>query len=130
MLHADRRAAKIERQAKVAACRLSGQRSQVAIARALGVDPATIHRDFRALDAEWRAQAAAATAAMKGLHLDRLEALIRGLWADASRGTWPAVDRVLGCLDREAKLFGLDAPSKIDITQRVRETATALGLDP
>lgn len=34
------------------------------------------------------------------------------------------------CIDRRIKLLGLDAPVKVDITDRIRERAIAAGLDP
>lgn len=122
---AARSAAKTERQAKVAAFRLAGNHNQSAIARALGEAQTTVHRDFKDLDKRFREQADADTRTMKGIQKERLEAMIRGLWQDATHGRWLAVDRVLGCLEREAKLFGLDAPKEVSgtLTLTLREAA-------
>lgn len=40
--------------------------------------------------------------------LDRLDAMLAGLWPDARRGEPAAVDRVLRIMDRRAKYLGLD----------------------
>jgi len=70
------------------------------------------------------------------LELDRLDALLLGLWPEASRGRWLAVDRVLAIMDRRAKYLGLDAPVKrddrvtMDFATAARRIAEAEGLDP
>ena len=40
------------------------------------------------------------------------------------------LEGVQWCIDRRIKLLGLDAPIKVDITERIRERAIAAGLDP
>jgi len=52
------------------------------------------------------------------LELQRLDALLKALWAEAARKNpdHSAVDRVLKIMERRAKLLGLDAPSKQQIT--------------
>jgi len=109
-------------------------RDQRRLARQLGVSLGTVNRDFQALDAEYRRRAASDIATEKGLDLDRVEAMVRGLWPEAARGTWQAVDRVLACLGRKAKLLGLDAPAKVDAGLTLRDLAERVaqrdGLDP
>jgi len=50
------------------------------------------------------------------LELARLDALLMACWAQAKSGHLGAIDRALRVLDRRAKLLGLDAPHKMDIT--------------
>lgn len=102
----------LERRAEVARLRLSGVRNQTEIAERLGVSQQTISRDFIALDKEFRERAAADHATVKGLMLERIEAMIEGLWPAAATGGYLSVDRVVALMDREAKLLGLDAPVK------------------
>ncbi len=121
-----KRQAIIERRARVAALRLSGLRDQCRIAAHLGVSPPTIHRDGKALDAEWREQAVADVATEKGLDLDRLEHLIAAVWPEAVRGNLPAVDRVIRILERKAKLLGLDAPERMAVAQHGLTTTVVI----
>lgn len=47
------------------------------------------------------------------LDLERLDALLAGIWGRAEKGDEAAIDRVLRILERRAKLTGADAPAKI-----------------
>ncbi len=116
----------VERRARVAALRLSGLRDQSRIAAHLGVSPPTIHRDCKALDAQWRAEAVADVATEKGLDLDRLECLIAAVWPEATRGNLPAVDRVTRLLERKARLLGLDAPARMAVAQHGMTTVVQI----
>jgi hypothetical protein len=54
-------------------------------------------------------------------------------WPRAIRDLKPDVHAAKMCLDiltRRARMLGLDAPVKVDITDLVREVALAAGLDP
>lgn len=68
--------------------------------------------------------------AVRKLELERLDKMLLGLWPQATKGQWQAVDRVLSIMERRAKLLGLDAPTKIDITQHIRQVAEEVGIDP
>lgn len=50
---------------------------------------------------------------MVQLELERLDAILMGIWGQASSGHLGAIDRVLKIMDRRARLTGLDAPAKI-----------------
>lgn len=109
------------RREKVAALRLAGVRNQRVILDALvkegvAASQATISRDFAALDAVYRERAAADIAREKGIDLDRVEEMIRGLWPEARKGRWLAVDRVVNLLARKAKMLGYDAPEQVEHT--------------
>lgn len=119
----------VERRRKVAAFRISGMRDQARIAKELGVSQPTISRDMDALDEQYRQAAAADTAKEKGLDLERCERLIGALWADAVKGRWLAIDRVLALMAHRAKLLGLEAPQKVNLEVYVRQMAESLGLD-
>lgn len=45
---------------------------------------------------------------LRQLELERLDAMLLGLWPQAQRGNQGAVDRVLKIMERRAKLLGLD----------------------
>lgn len=48
---------------------------------------------------------------VRQLELDRLDAMLLGLWQRASKGEVAAIDRVLRIQERRSRLLGLDAPA-------------------
>lgn len=108
-----------ERRRQVAKLRLAGVRDQRTIARTLGVSLGTINADCRALDAEFRAQAAVDTGLELELQLERLEQLHASVWAKAVRGDLRAIDAALAVMRRKAKLLGLDAPERRELSGQV-----------
>jgi AcrR family transcriptional regulator len=131
---------KLDRQTKVAEMRLAGFTSQRAIAQRLGVDKATISRDFKELDAKFQEIAAQVIVRAKGLDLERIEALIDAIWAKAENGDTWSIDRIVKLLERKANMLGLDAPKKTEVTGKdggpmqvehiTSMLAADMGLDP
>ena len=66
----------------------------------------------------------------KLLQLLRLDEYRRSLWPAVKLGNEKAILVCLKVDEREALLLGLDAPTKVDIAERVREIAERAGLDP
>jgi hypothetical protein len=64
---------------------------------------------LRALDAA-EYEAADLMRVQEGMRLDRLQ---RAYWPQALQGDLPAAKLVLSVMDRRARLFGLDAPAKV-----------------
>lgn len=50
------------------------------------------------------------------LELERLDRMLMAIWTQAAKGDLQAVDRALKISDRRAKLLGLDAPVKQELT--------------
>ena len=50
------------------------------------------------------------------LELERLDAMLLGMWDEARRGKLDAIDRVLRLMKRRAELLGLDAPESVQQT--------------
>ena len=70
---------------------------------------------------------------VRHIELQRLERLLLTYWSRATRKRKPDISAAKLCLDilaRRARMLGLDAPVKVDITDMVREVALAAGLDP
>lgn len=63
------------------------------------------------------------------IELDRLDNLQTVAWAQAVGGNLDAVKVCLAVMKRRSELLGLDAPTRINIEQEVRELARANGLD-
>lgn len=101
------------------------------IAQMLGVGQATISRDIQAILADWKRAYLVDAEAYVLRDLADLDSLEREC-ATRLRATGEAiwVLRLVQIKGRRAKLLGLDAPSKVDISVFVRERAIELGLNP
>lgn len=53
---------------------------------------------------------------LRTLEVERLDAMLLGIWSKASGGDTWAIDRALKIMERRAGLLGLDAPRKIEQT--------------
>jgi len=53
---------------------------------------------------------------MRRLELERLDRLLLGIWFSAVRGDAQAIDRALKILERRARLLGLDAPVRQELS--------------
>ena len=53
---------------------------------------------------------------VRTLELARLDRLLLGLWPQAAAGNQGAVDRALRIMERRAKLLGLDAPTRQELS--------------
>lgn len=85
-----------------------------AIAQRLGYkDPSGAQR---AVERALQATLQEASDQLRILELERLDNLHGAIWGRAMKGEGPAVDRVLKIMERRAKLLGLDAPSRQEIT--------------
>lgn len=57
-----------------------------------------------------------AAAQLRELEAERLDRAHRAAWPKAIKGDLRAIDRVLKIMERRAKLYGLDAPQKRELT--------------
>ena len=112
----------LDRQHRVGVLRLAGVTDQARLAKEVGVSQATISRDFKVLDAEFRQAAAQDIAAAKGLDLARIERLLFAVWPQATAGKKDFVFAALKLLERRARLLGLDAPTNVNLGGAVEVT--------
>lgn len=84
----------------------------------------TINADCQALERQWQAEALEDTTRLKAKVLAELREARRKAWQDGDL-KW-----VLQSLKQECDLLGLNAPTKIDIEQRIRQMAEENGFDP
>jgi hypothetical protein len=129
MLSTEQQREVIDRRVKVAQLRLAGIHDQRQIAHQLNVSQPTISRDFKALDAQFRATAAQDIAAAKGLDLQRAEFLISKIWVRATSGNLDAIDRVDKLLNRRAKILGLEAPKKVEDVTDYKQAAARVAAE-
>jgi hypothetical protein len=102
------------------------------MAEKLGVAPATISEDVKAIREEWRQRSSADYGSYLAEELAKLDLLEREVGTMALSGgpeggvNLAAVDRLLAIRDRRARMLGLDSPSRVEVTMRVEQIAKAL----
>jgi orotate phosphoribosyltransferase-like protein len=99
------------------------------IAKELGVSPATIVLDVKAVLNQLAKEQQKEAADYKALELDRLETLQIKMWELAEKGDHGAVDRVLRIMERRARLLGLDAPTKTEISGEALKAYINIDMD-
>ena len=97
------------------------------IGAALAVSHATAFSDVQRMLREYAAEPATQ---VRDAEVARLDRLMAGHWDKAINGDVNSTRTVLTIMDRRAKLLGLDAPQKLDVTGWIREMAEAEGIDP
>ena len=97
------------------------------IGKALHVDHTTAMRCVQRMLREYATEPSTQVRDMEVARLDRLMA---GHWEKAIHGDVNSTRTVLTIMDRRAKLLGLDAPQRLDVTGWIREMAEAEGIDP
>lgn len=111
----EKRSTQAERQAQRDARRVRVMRmfnsgmTRTAIADRVGVSAGTVTRDIEHMLREYLA---VPTEQYVARQLSQIEDLRRAVYANALQGDLDAFDRAVRLMDREAKLLGLDAPSR------------------
>jgi hypothetical protein len=95
--------------------RLAGM-SYSSMSERLGVSASSAHRAVLRSLARTAADLGESADALRSLELQRLDALLAGLWPAASAGDPAAVSVALRVSERRAKLLGLDAPSRRELS--------------
>jgi len=62
---------------------------------------------------------------MRTLELARLDALLEGVWSNATSGDPKAINAALRIAERRASLLGLDAPSRLEISRLLESSGWA-----
>lgn len=110
----------LERQQRALELRRQGLRYEQ-IAERLGVDTSTAWRlVMKAYQRTIKHNDELAEFNRK-LDLERLDAALSALWPQVVAGKPQAVDRLLGILERRARLLGLDAPEQVRSEMIVRQ---------
>lgn len=74
-----------------------------------------------AIKAALKATVQDAADTVRQLELERLDGLLINMWKQVQNGNQGAVDRVLRIMERRAKLLGLDAPTKNEISGKIEK---------
>jgi hypothetical protein len=104
-----------DRRARAFSLRRAGA-SYRAIAQQLSVSLATAYDDVNAELMELREQTKADAEAVREIELHRCDEMILGLWPAVRRGDPKSVMAAVRVSERRAKLLGIDAPSKQEVT--------------
>jgi hypothetical protein len=86
------------------------------IADHLGVSTPTIHNQIVEQLASWRDMTQEMSNELRELELQRLDEFLRALWPKCQLGNPRAIETALKVSERRAKLMGLDAPEKREVT--------------
>lgn len=117
----------VERQLKALELRKAGV-TYVRIAEALGY--ANPMGAWKAVNAALKKTLQEPSDDLRKIEVERLDAMLFALYPSAMKGMQGAVDRVLKIMERRAKLLGLDAPVKADVTSGGEKiTVTIKGID-
>lgn len=110
-------AAAIARRAQMLELRKAGM-TYDRIGEALGISKQAAHKTVTKALREITAKATETAGEIRELELLRLDAMLAGLWAQAARGNFGAIDRALKIAERRAKITGIDAPTKVAPTNK------------
>jgi hypothetical protein len=87
-----------------------------AIGRALGVSEAQAHRDVHLTLDELASRERESALQVREIELERLDEMLRALWPAVRRGDTSSISTALRVAERRARLLGLDAPVKQELT--------------
>lgn len=104
-----------EREAQAFELRKSGANYRQ-IGDHLGVTPQAAHKMVKRVMAMLAKLAKEDAEAVRQMELDRLDAMLMGLWPKARKGNEGAVDRVIRIMQRRADMLGIDAPKRSELT--------------
>ncbi len=121
-----RRSQAAEREKLAFALRVAGM-TYAQIAERLGVTTAGAYKMVKRVLERTRKETDEAADELRRLEVERLDALLLTLWKSATSGNLGAVDRVLRVMERRARLLGLDAPTRQDITSGGETLKVVLG---
>lgn len=108
-------AVSLDRERRAFAMRLNGA-TFAAIGKALGLSTPGAYQAYKRALRRGREELAEETADHIALDAARLDKLIHAKWKSAVAGDNDAIDRVLRLLERRARLLGLDAASRTELT--------------
>lgn len=104
-----------ERELEAVRLRTAGQ-PYSSISLSLGIAKSSVHRAVTRAMARTATTLAEDAGVLRQIEIARLDALLAGLWPRATSGDVPAVHAALKVGERRARLLGLDAPARAEVT--------------
>jgi hypothetical protein len=105
-----------EERRKTVSANLVGGRSYRQIAEALGVSHGTVGNDVRILLGRWQREQLQNTEEWVLLAVVRLDQMLQAIWPGVLKGDPQTIALALRIEERRAKLLGLDAPERREVT--------------
>lgn len=100
------------------------------IAAQFGVSYSTIASDVQSAADEITRLSLVEAGRLRRIQAERIQTMVKSVWPKVANGNLNAIRTMLAIMEREARLFGLDAPQKVDIALKIRAIAEAEGYDP
>lgn len=104
-----------KRQQQAVNLRLAGATYQE-IADSLGVTPPAVHKYMKKEMDQLRKETEQDAEHLRAMEISKLDAAQKAIWSQVTKGHLGAVDRLVRISDRRAKLLGLDAPAKTQLS--------------
>ena len=101
-----------------------------ATAEELNCTESQVGNDIRSYIDELRRMGLQSAAQYRQVQLERIQDSVRAIWPMVLAGRMEAINTLIKLMEREARLLGLDAPTKVDLTAKIRALAEAEGQNP
>lgn len=92
------------------------------------VSPQTVSTDIKAFVEELKAEGLYHVEDFRIVQQERISAAINAIWPRVLDGKIDSINALVKLMERESRLLGLDAPTKVDITAKIRAIALQSGL--
>ena len=93
------------------------------IARLNKLSPATVGKDIKSFIGTLREAGLRHVEEHRFVQLERIQSAIQAIWPRVEEGRTDAIGSLVRLMEREARLLGLDAPTKVDITAKIKAMA-------
>ena len=99
------------------------------IARVNGMSPNTVGKDIKSFISTLREAGLRHVEEYRYVQTERIQSAIEAIWPRVLEGRTDAIGSLVRLLEREARLLGLDAPTKVDITAKIKAMALDEGVN-
>lgn len=93
-----------------------------------GVSPSTVSSDIKEFVKELREEGLRYVEEFRIVQQERISAAVYAIWENVLMGDIGSINTLIRLLERESRLLGLDAPTKVDITAKIRALAVGEGI--
>ena len=92
------------------------------------VSSSTVSSDIKAFVRELKEEGLRHVEEYRIVHQERIAVAVSAIWDRVLEGKMDAINTLIRLLERESRLLGLDAPTKVDITAKIRALAVGEGI--
>ena len=98
------------------------------IAAENGVSPQTVSSDIRVFVQQLKEEGLRHVEEYRVVQQERISTAISAVWERVLEGRIDAINVLIKLMERESRLLGLDAPTKVDITAKIAALAVGEGI--